>query len=278
MSPVSTRNGKGLFSGVIIGALGGLIGLGGAEFRLPVLIGGFKIPTLEAVIFNKAMSLAVVAVALLFRTKSISPEQLMAHFDIVINLLAGSLTGAWWAAGRAVRMSRVWLNRIILTLLVVLSFVMLSEAWIPLHSISGGLFQPGLATVIAGVISGFFIGIVAALLGVAGGELLIPAIVILFGTDIKLAGSLSLMISLPTMIVGFSRYTNAGAFQILKKEKSLFMWMVSGSVTGAAIGGLLLGLFPVKVLMMLLGVILFISAIKTFKHTRKNECSREGSE
>ncbi|ECA3795581.1 sulfite exporter TauE/SafE family protein [Salmonella enterica subsp. enterica] len=278
MSPVSTRNGKGLFSGVIIGALGGLIGLGGAEFRLPVLIGGFKIPTLEAVIFNKAMSLAVVAVALLFRTKSISPEQLMAHFDIVINLLAGSLTGAWWAAGRAVRMSRVWLNRIILTLLVVLSFVMLSEAWIPLHSISGGLFQPGLATVIAGVISGFFIGIVAALLGVAGGELLIPAIVILFGADIKLAGSLSLMISLPTMIVGFSRYTNAGAFQILRKEKSLFMWMVSGSVTGAAIGGLLLGLFPVKVLMMLLGIILLISAIKTFKHTRKNECSREGSE
>ncbi len=263
---------------MIIGALGGLIGLGGAEFRLPVLIGGFKIPTLEAVIFNKAMSLAVVAVALFFRTKSISPEQLMAHFDIVINLLAGSLTGAWWAAGRAIRMSRVWLDRIILTLLVVLSFVMLSEAWMPLHSISGGLFQPGLATIIAGVISGFFIGIVAALLGVAGGELLIPAIVILFGADIKLAGSLSLMISLPTMIVGFSRYTNADAFQILRKEKSLFMWMVTGSVTGAAIGGLLLGLFPVKVLMTLLGGILLISAIKTFRHTRKNAFSREGSE
>ncbi|MGL0119965.1 TSUP family transporter [Salmonella enterica subsp. enterica] len=72
-----------------------------------------------------------------------------------------------------------------------------------LHGISGGLFQPGLATIIAGVISGFFIGIVAALLGVVGGELLIPTIVILFGVDIKQAGSLSLMISLPTMIVGF---------------------------------------------------------------------------
>lgn len=237
MSSVSKRNGKGFFSGAVIGALGGLIGLGGAEFRLPILIGSFKIPTLEAVIFNKAMSLAVVAVALIFRTKSISPDQLMDHLDIVINLLAGSLIGAWWTAGRAIRMSRVWLDRIILVLLVLLSFVMLSEAWMPLHSISGGLFQPGIATIIAGVITGFFIGIVAALLGVAGGELLIPTIVILFGADIKLAGSLSLMISLPTMIVGFSRYTNADAFQILRKEKSLFMWMVTGSLLALQLAG-----------------------------------------
>ena len=31
---------------------------------------------------------------------------------------------------------------------------------------------------------------VAALLGVAGGELLIPTLVLLFGADVKLAGSL----------------------------------------------------------------------------------------
>ncbi|EFA4416066.1 sulfite exporter TauE/SafE family protein, partial [Escherichia coli] len=37
MSSESKRNGKGFLSGTLIGALGGLIGLGGAEFRLPVL-------------------------------------------------------------------------------------------------------------------------------------------------------------------------------------------------------------------------------------------------
>jgi len=45
--------------GEIIGALGGLIGLGGAEFRLPLLIGYFQFAALEAVILNKAMSLVV---------------------------------------------------------------------------------------------------------------------------------------------------------------------------------------------------------------------------
>ena len=56
------RNGLAAFSGgAVIGALGGLIGLGGAEFRLPLLIGIFRFAALQAVILNKAMSLVVVA-------------------------------------------------------------------------------------------------------------------------------------------------------------------------------------------------------------------------
>jgi len=48
-------------SGALIGTLGGLIGLGGAEFRLPLLISLFRFRGLEAVILNKATSLVVVA-------------------------------------------------------------------------------------------------------------------------------------------------------------------------------------------------------------------------
>ena len=52
-----------------------------------------------------------------------------------------------------------------------------------------GALLTGTAQAVAGVVAGFMIGIVAALLGVAGGELLIPTLVLLFGVDIKLAGS-----------------------------------------------------------------------------------------
>lgn len=58
---------------------------------------------------------------------------------------------------------------------------------------------------VVGLIAGLGIGVVAALLGVAGGEPLIPTIVLLFGVDIKLACGLSLAVSLPRMIVGFFR-------------------------------------------------------------------------
>jgi len=97
-----------------IGSLGGMIGLGGAEFRLPMLVGVFKLPTLAPLILNKAISLIVVTTALFARSHSIAWSELARHWDILINLLPGTLIGAWWAAGRAIRLSRQQLDRIVL--------------------------------------------------------------------------------------------------------------------------------------------------------------------
>jgi hypothetical protein len=71
-------------SGAVIGTLGGLIGLGGAEFRLPLLISLFRFRGLEAVILNKATSLVVVAAALPFRTSTISFAELGAQWPIIV--------------------------------------------------------------------------------------------------------------------------------------------------------------------------------------------------
>jgi hypothetical protein len=69
----------------------------------------------------------------------------------------------------------------------------------PLRRPQHGLLDPVPRTLL-GLASGVGIGIVAALMGIAGGELLIPTIVLLFAVDIKIAGSLALAISLPTML------------------------------------------------------------------------------
>ena len=262
------RAGQGFFAGTVIGALGGLIGLGGAEFRLPVLVGVFRLGTLEAIILNKAMSLVVVAAALIFRTKTIPFGGLASHVDVVVNLLAGSLVGAWWAAGHAMTMSRKWLDRIVLALLIGLSLVMLSEAWAGAQDGAAAVLAAGPARWIVGLVAGFGIGVVAALLGVAGGELLIPTILLLYGADIKLAGSLSLCVSLPTMIVGIARYTRSDSFEVLRRERRLLGWMAAGSVLGALLGSLMLGLVPTRGLLALLGVVLAISAVKTFQHSK----------
>src|SRR5918993_899040 len=81
--------------GGTVGILGGLIGLGGAESRLPLLIGTFRFAALEAVILNKALSLVVVASALPFRLQSVPAEAVFQSWPIILNLLAGSLLGAW---------------------------------------------------------------------------------------------------------------------------------------------------------------------------------------
>ena len=104
--------------GAIIGRLGGLIGLGGAEFRLPLLIGAFRFAALQAVILNKAMSLVVVASALPFRAAAVPLASVAAHWPIIVNLLAGSLLGAWFGAGWATRLASHTLYRVIAVLLL----------------------------------------------------------------------------------------------------------------------------------------------------------------
>ncbi|WP_234051842.1 MULTISPECIES: sulfite exporter TauE/SafE family protein [unclassified Xanthobacter] len=245
-----------------IGALGGLIGLGGAEFRLPLLIGAFGFGALEAVILNKAMSLVVVAFALPFRMSTVPLSALAAHWDIILNLLAGSLIGAWLGAGWATKLASRTLFRVIAVMLGIIAVVLVllhdpDGAQVPFH---GG------ALMMLGTIAGFVIGIFASLLGVAGGELLIPTLVLLFGADIKLAGSLSLAISLPTMLVGFARYSQDRSFAVLGRNKAFVGIMAIGSIAGAFMGGHLLGLVPSSLLLPVLGVILLLSAIKVWRH------------
>src|SRR4051812_46666996 len=55
-------------------------------------------------------------------------------------------------------------------------------------------------------------------MGVAGGELLIPTITLLYAVDVKTAGSLSLVVSLPTMLVAFARYSRDQAFGVLRQH------------------------------------------------------------
>jgi uncharacterized membrane protein YfcA len=179
-----------------VGLLGGMIGLGGAEFRLPLLIGIFGFLALHAVIMNKAMSLAVVLTALPARLVAVSFTDLAPHWPVAVNLLAGSLAGAWVGASWATRMATATLRKILAGLLVLMAVALV---WTHLDGPVGGLSLTGLLLAVVGLAAGFGIGVVAAVMGVAGGELLIPTIVLLYGVNIKIAGSLSLAVSLPTM-------------------------------------------------------------------------------
>ena len=255
---------KAFGAGVGIGTLGGLIGLGGAEFRLPVLISFFRFPALEAVILNKALSLVVVASALIFRTRIVPLGTLADHWATIANLLAGSLFGAWFGAGWATRLKSGTLYRVIAAALVLIAAVLMFAH----DARSGGapLFT-GWLQIVAGVVAGLGIGVVASLLGVAGGELLIPTLILLFGADIRLAGSLSLAVSLPTMITGFTRYSRDRSFAVLKDNLPFVLIMALGSIAGSFLGGMLLGVVPNAVLIPLLAGILILSAIKVWRHT-----------
>lgn len=253
----------GFVVGASVGLLGGLIGLGGAEFRLPLLIGVFGFLALQAVILNKALSLVVVAVALPARLLSVPLDDVLAEWGVIVNLLGGSLVGAWLGATWATRMASATLYRVIAGLLVLIAVVLAAShiGAIPELDLPRG------AQAVAGLAAGLGIGIVAALMGIAGGELLIPTIVLLYAVDLKLAGSLSLAVSLPTMLVAFARYSRDDTFVVLRQQRRFFLAMAAGSVTGTIAGGLMLGVVPVGVLLPLLVGLLLASAVKVWRHS-----------
>ncbi|MBG0831315.1 sulfite exporter TauE/SafE family protein [Planomonospora sp. ID67723] len=249
-------------AGAAVGVLGGVIGLGGAEFRLPLLIGVFGFAALSAVIVNKAMSLIVVLTALPARLGAVSAADLGAHWSVVVNLLAGSLIGAWAGASWAVRMRSATLCKVLAALMV-----LMAGALVLTHTTALGTpTLPGPLQAVIGAVAGFGIGVVAAIMGVAGGELLIPTIVLLYPVDIKTAGSLSLLVSLPTMLVAFARYSRDGSFAVLGASPRFIAVMAAGSITGALLGGLLLGVIPDLVLIPVLAVVLLVSAVKLARH------------
>lgn len=260
------RNQTSAFAtGTGIGTLAGLIGLGGAEFRLPFLISMYRFGALEAVIINKAMSLVVVASALPFRTGTTSVAEIAAQWPVILNLLGGSLLGAWFGASWATKLKSETLYRVIAVLLVAMAIVLLVG-----HGV-GGVGHPlfaGAAQMVAGVAAGFTIGVVASLLGVAGGELLIPTLILLFGIDVKLAGSLSLAVSLPTMLVGFARYSLDDTFAVLRRNSRFVAAMAAGSIVGSFIGAHLLGIVPESILLPILAAVLLVSSVKLWLHRR----------
>ena len=144
-----------------------------------MLIGVFGFLALQAVILNKAMSLIVVLTALPVRLISVPYGDLAPYWYVVVNLLAGSLIGAWIGATWATRMRSATLYKVIAVLLVVIAAALATTHLAQV----GSLDLPPIPRTVLGVPAGVGIGVVAAVMGVAGGELLIPTIVLLYGVD-----------------------------------------------------------------------------------------------
>lgn len=252
---------------VPIGALGGLIGLGGAEFRLPVLAGVLGYSVRQAVPLNLAVSLITIAASLAIRGRTLSFDAVLPLLPVVLSLIAGAIITAFLGAALAGRLSNEQLERTILVLLVGVGIALIVESLLP-QKIPALLPAVLSWRIPAGVLFGLAIGLVSSLLGVAGGEIIIPTLVFAFGVDIKTAGTASLLISFPTVLVGLLKYASRGAFRDHSSLRNTVAPMGVGSVLGAIVGGMLAGVISASVLKFVLGVILNISAFRVFHKSR----------
>ncbi|MCL4875289.1 MAG: sulfite exporter TauE/SafE family protein [Anaerolineae bacterium] len=252
-----------------IGILGGLIGLGGAEFRLPVLAGPLRYTSKQAVPLNLAVSLITVTTSLLIRSRTLKLEQVEPLSIPILALILGAMIAAFGGTALAARLSENRLKQAILVLLLAIGTALIIEGFLP-ESGSGLAPETLIWQVSLGILFGLLIGLVSSLLGVAGGELIIPTLIFIYGAGVKAAGTASLMISLPTIIVGLIRYARQGAFASRTALRETILPMGIGSVIGAVIGGILAGVVPADILKIGLGMILIVSAFRVFGHVHSS--------
>lgn len=261
-----------LLTGAGVGVLGGLIGLGGAEFRLPVLVGLLGLPAKRAVPMNLAISFAVLAAALPVRAVSLTLGPVLEAGVTVGLLMAGGLIGAFVGPGIVQRLRVRTFEWLLLVVLVGIGGLLIWEGLVSQGESRGLIADILVWRAAAALAFGVGIGLVSSLLGVAGGELIIPTLVLGFGLEIKAAGTASLAISLPTVLMGLARYAAVGVLPtggpILK---SIVIPMALGSVAGGILGGGLVGFVPGQALKVALGLLLIVSAVRVF--ARKEEHS-----
>lgn len=263
------RNFLSFLTGFLVGNLGGLLGLGGAEFRIPVLIYVFRFAILTGIVINLTVSFFTVLFSFIFRGFTIPYDLVFSYFFIALNILIGSLLGSYTGVHFATSINQDLLKKVVAIFLIFVAFLLFFHDYI--YESGFILNLPDFLKIPTGLFLGFFIGVFSSMLGVAGGELIIPTLLFVYNLDIKVAGSLSLLISLPTIAIGLYKYSKKGHIRVVLDEKIFVFFMVIGSVIGSLVGSMFLKQFSSHGLRIMLGVILLISSFKMLYMNKKGD-------
>lgn len=256
-----------LLLGVPLGVLCGLLGLSGTEYRAPILKAFFRYPAERIVPFNLTISVMTLGGAIVGRESTTSASLLRPYWAELLALAFGAVVGIYVAGRFLKRISALTVEQWTLSGLVVIGTAMICLAMLPVP-------LPVLPANIAlrvpvGVALGVLIGAVSSVRSISGGELFIPALVLAFGADIRVAGSASMCMSFPIVLAGLVRHTREDEYVREREFREIVVPMGVGSGLGALTGGYLLARFTTFGLTVLFGAVLIVSAIRSFQFRSK---------
>lgn len=245
----------GIFFGILIGFLAGLVGVGGGEFRLPVLIFALGLPIEKAITANLLIGIFTVCASLIRRVQLGITD--FAFIKSAAYMSVGSIPGAYFGAYLSHKASQSKLRIAVIIFLSVTGIRLILDPIIPVlpRSIFSLSMQP-----FALLATGLIIAVICGALGVAGGEYRIPALIFLFGLGIKEAGTASLLVSIPSLTVSLWGHINFKKnFQGILRIGAV---MGIASVAGALIGANYSKAVSAEALKAFLGFILLLATIR----------------
>ena len=210
-----------LLLGAGIGISLGVLGGGGSIITLPVLVYAAGVPATEAV----GMSLAVVGTTSLVGG-GLNLRRGLVHPKAAVLFSSTGIVGALGGAQLTHLVSPTVLLLLFAALMIVIATLMLFRSGKPKPKPGTVCHWPRCAA------TGLGVGVLTGFLGVGGGFLIVPAMVI-FG---RLATKTAIGTSLLVIAV------NSFAGLIAHLQKTSFNWGVAGMFTAVALVGMLVGL------------------------------------
>jgi uncharacterized membrane protein YfcA len=104
---------------------------------------------------------------------------------------------------------------------------------------------------------GMFTGVVSGLMGIGGGNVLVPASTILLGLEQHQAQGVSLIVIIPTAISGAMSHYRRGNVNV-----RIALLLIPGAIVGGFIGARIAQPIPSDLLRIIFGILLFYFALR----------------
>ncbi|MCE5197556.1 MAG: sulfite exporter TauE/SafE family protein [Armatimonadota bacterium] len=237
-------------TGLVAGLLGGLLGIGGGALVVPVLV--FFLDFKQ----HRAHGTSLVA-ALLLGVSAVITYALHGHVDIwlALEIAAGGVIGAM-IGGRVVKSikgSTLQKSFSVFLILVAVQMIFVKgHIGSAASMFTDGGWPAALTVLGTGVITGFM----SALLGIGGGMVMIPAMVILLGVPQKAAQGVSLAAAIPTAFTAMLMHKSMGNVDL-----TVGATVGAGAIFGAVAGASIAALAPEHVLKISFSIFLLVIAV-----------------
>lgn len=213
-----------LLGAIVIGLSLGLFGSGGSILTVPVLLYLLHMPAQLAI----ASSLLIVGGISLFGSARNGLQRLISWRHVLwfgIPGMAGTFGGAWVGTLVDTR----W-QLLVFSLLMLTAAVMMWRSKVNPQG-NSCTFKP-----VKIIIDGLLVGLVTGFVGVGGGFLIVPALVLLGGLSMPVGIATSLVIIAMKSFVGFAKY-----YWVMAAQGALFDWATISLMIVAGIAGSYLG-------------------------------------
>lgn len=114
-----------------------------------------------------------------------------------------------------------------------------------------------MAMTVLPVILGFFAGILTGIMGIGGGVVLVPMMVLLLGVQQHLAQGISMLVIIPTVLVAIFKLRNSRLFQF-----RMALLLAAGSMLGSLVSSNLVQQIDGAVLKRIFGILVIYSSYK----------------